>query len=81
MIILLVLARQQLPPSIPIAGSCSTAISAACHAPDDEPEDGANLPMKWGVVNDNWGVGHCAFTSREVTAVRHGRTYAGTGSS
>lgn len=70
----------RLPSAMPLAGSSSLAISAACHPP--EWDEGASLkPLKWGVVDDgsfHAGVGHCSFTS-DVSAgspVR-GRLYAG----
>ena len=68
-------------PSMPLAGSCSVAISAACHRP--EWDIAAHLaPVKWGVVpgsEDENGVGHCCFTSGEVEAVESGKLYAGAG--
>ncbi|KIK53473.1 hypothetical protein GYMLUDRAFT_178943 [Collybiopsis luxurians FD-317 M1] len=55
--------------SMPLVGSCSFAISAACHP----PVDGADSlkPMKWGVVSDTeddrkQGAGHISFSSGEV---------------
>ncbi|KAE9399621.1 hypothetical protein BT96DRAFT_820335 [Gymnopus androsaceus JB14] len=56
---------------IPLAGSCSAAIAAACHP----PEDGSDClkPLKWGVVscngdhNDSGEVAaHISFSSGEV---------------
>ena len=68
-------------PSMPLAGSCSVAISAACHRP--EWDIAAHLALvKWGVVpgsEDENGVGHCCFTSGEVEAVQSGKLYAGAG--
>ena len=53
-------------PGMPLAGSCSSAISAACHAlPEDV--DAAVLPAMWGDVSSAWGeVEHCTFLSRSV---------------
>ncbi|KIK55854.1 hypothetical protein GYMLUDRAFT_174998, partial [Collybiopsis luxurians FD-317 M1] len=55
--------------NMPLVGSCSTAISAACHP----PVDGADSlkPMKWGVVLDmdsdrKQGAAHISFSSGEV---------------
>ena len=61
---------------LPLAGSCSLAISAACHRPADDP-DAAKLPLMWGEVEtDDTEVGHCCFSSKEVkTPVVH-RLYA-----
>lgn len=35
--------------SMPVAGSCSAAISAACHRPEEDV-DAAFLPVQWGAV-------------------------------
>ena len=64
-------------PGMPLASSCSAAISAACHPPADDV-GAAVLPLMWGVVDDDIdGVGHCSFTSREVVPPVKGRLYAG----
>ena len=67
---------------MPLAGSCSAAISAACHPPKADVH--ASLKrVKWGVVaernpNDpDSSVGHCSFTSFEVETPIVGRRYAG----
>ena len=64
---------------MPLAGSCSLAISAACHPPSWDL-DAALKPVKWGVVSDSVGeknaVGHCSFTSGDVGAVEGGAKYA-----
>ena len=67
---------------MPFAGSCSAAISAACHPP--KADVNASLKrVKWGVVaernpNDLGNrVGHCSFTSFEVETPIVGRRYAG----
>ncbi|KAF9060837.1 hypothetical protein BDP27DRAFT_1429601 [Rhodocollybia butyracea] len=53
---------------MPLAGSCSKAIAAACHP----PEDGSDplKPMKWGVVSKHpdSAIGHISFSSGEVSA-------------
>jgi len=71
---------RKLPGSIPIAGSCSVALAAAAHRPESDV-DAAVLPVKWGVVRESEGaddvVGHCCFTSEEVTEPQEGRLYAG----
>jgi hypothetical protein len=65
---------------IPLAGSCSLAISAACH-----PEQGvwvgdyvlSEQKVQWGLVNTSLdGIGHCAFSSAEVGPLVKGRIYA-----
>ena len=67
---------------MPLMGSCSGAISAACHPPNDD-KDASKLAVKWGVVGqktlDETGelVGHCTFTSFKVRGPAKGRLYAG----
>ena len=69
-------------PGMPLIGSCSAAISAACH-PSEDDKDASKLPVKWGVVGhktvDKTGrmVGHCTFTSFKVKAPMKGEFYAG----
>jgi hypothetical protein len=64
---------------MPLAGSCSLAISAACH-PGQHLEDDTVLSeqeLQWGVVSTGAdGVGHCAYSSKEVGPLVKGRTYA-----
>lgn len=60
---------------MPLACSCSAAISAACHRPEED-FDAAIKPVMWGVVSYENGVGHCCFTSFEVTPPVHGELYA-----
>ena len=54
---------------IPLVGSCSAAIAAACHPSDAEPEDLVEQPLQWGVVaTSEDGIAHCALSSQWVTA-------------
>ena len=68
-------------PGVPPMGSCSAAISAACHPPGNE-KDASKLPIKWGVVGhttvdtNGEAVGHCTFTSLKVKAPKKGILYA-----
>ncbi|KIW71268.1 hypothetical protein PV04_03451 [Phialophora macrospora] len=65
--------------SIPLVGSCSLAIAAACHQPEWD-RDASLKPVQWGVIPDvvdGKGVGHCAFTSGEVEPLLEGKRYAG----
>lgn len=61
-------------PGMPLASTCSAAISAACHRPPDDV-DAAVLPVQWGVVSTKNGIGHCSFSSRLVGPPIPGRTY------
>ena len=64
-------------PGIPLAGSCSAAISAACHVAEEDVH-AAEKPVLWGVVSrKEGGVGHCSFTSLEAEAPVEGESYAG----
>jgi hypothetical protein len=65
---------------MPLAGSCSAAISAACHRPVWDV-DASLKAVKWGVVKGE-GVGngefaHCSFSSGTVEPVVEGTMYAG----
>lgn len=69
-------------PGMPVAGSCSAAISAACH-PMPEDTEASTLPVQWGAVShgerrddDKPSVGHCTFSSFPVEVPRRGRFYA-----
>ena len=63
---------------MPVVGSCSVAIAAACHRPKDD-EDAAYLPVAWGEVvsEGTTDIGHCCFTSRTVYEPIPDRLYAG----
>ena len=70
-------------PGINKAGSCSAAISAACHNIAWDGVDGHTAStgsVKWGVVGRGAdGVGHCAFSTKEVEFPQEGQFYAGHG--
>lgn len=67
---------------MPLAGSCSAAISAACHPPEIDV-DASSKRIMWGVVAEESfkhrgeSVGHCSFTSFKVEAPTVGKLYAG----
>lgn len=72
--ILIALSFRRLKSRIPLAGSCSAAISAACHPPTDDYTDTAALrELIWGETSPppDWDAGqtgkdhkgHCTFTS------------------
>lgn len=65
--------------SMPLVGSCSAAIAAACHQPDWDT-DASVRAVQWGVIPDvvdSKRVGHCAFSSGEVQPLLEGKEYAG----
>ncbi|KAL9598644.1 MAG: hypothetical protein Q9219_004390 [cf. Caloplaca sp. 3 TL-2023] len=59
---------------MPIAATCSAAISAACYATDDYL-DAAVLPIQWGVASKKNGIGHCFFSSKLVAPPIPGQMY------
>lgn len=69
--------------NMPIAGSCSAAISAACHSPENDV-DVALKEIQWGAVKDGAmkmetegeDVDHCCLTSIAVTKPLEGEVYA-----
>ena len=67
---------------MPLAGSCSAAISAACHPPEADVNASLRRVM-WGVVAEESfqyegeSVGHCSFSSSTVEAPVEGKYYAG----
>ncbi|KAL1625239.1 hypothetical protein SLS54_003327 [Diplodia seriata] len=71
---------RKLKPGIPLAGSCSAAISAACHGPDGTSE---RQPLMWGAIpgeefetEDHPVVGHCALSNGPVEIPVSGNMYA-----
>ena len=64
---------------MPQAGSCSAAISAACHPLSNEDKPSLKR-LKWGAVRHGTSEedpGHCTFSSELVTRPIHGKWYAG----
>jgi hypothetical protein len=63
---------------MPQASTCSAAISAVCHRPDED-FDAHLLPVQWGEVLDDKqsNVGHCSFTTAfDVTMPKEHQFYA-----
>jgi hypothetical protein len=63
---------------MPLAGSCSAAISAACHPlPGSEKTVVTDAPLQWGVMGVTADVvAHCGFSSSQVEAPQDGVLYA-----
>ncbi|KAI8305602.1 hypothetical protein K4K59_012125 [Colletotrichum sp. SAR11_240] len=78
-LLLLGLSAKTLDPGMPIAGSCSLAISAAAHAGKNEV-DAAARPLQYGVITedgtDEKGRRRVGFSSRPVEKLVDGETYA-----
>jgi hypothetical protein len=67
---------------MPVAGSCSAAISALCHVPGSEDgEEAARMLVQWGVTgadaDTNGAFMHCSFSGREVQEPQREVMYAG----
>lgn len=66
---------------MPVAGSCSVVLSAACHVEDDNTAGSkmALKPVQWGVIRSGGehDVGHCGFSDTEVTFPQEFAMYAG----
>lgn len=61
---------------ISMVGTCSAAISAACHCLPYEKEGLELRAIMWGEVSiDPDGIGHCAFSAGEVNPPKEGRRY------
>ncbi|KAB8263109.1 hypothetical protein BDV32DRAFT_9105 [Aspergillus pseudonomiae] len=65
---------------MPVAGSCSRAIAAACYPGSSVEGDGVEtMPLQWGVVDegtaDGVGIGRCAFSGGEVAMPSDGVVY------
>jgi hypothetical protein len=57
----------------------SKAISAACHAVDEDVRDGYLLPVQWGVVSMDQGIPHCAFTTARMETISQPEVGTATG--
>ncbi|CAH0049583.1 unnamed protein product [Clonostachys solani] len=62
---------------MPLTGSCSVGIAAACHAYE---KTSSRKPLAWGVVvpanRTLDGVGHCSFSNKQVDLPEPGSWYA-----
>jgi hypothetical protein len=74
-VFLITLGRRHYKPGIPIAGSCSAAIAAACHGRSDVD---TTAPLMWGVISEHGQqIGHCTFSDQTVEIPQEGALYAG----
>ncbi|GES61301.1 hypothetical protein ATEIFO6365_0006076000 [Aspergillus terreus] len=79
------LAFKRFKSGMPVAGSCSLAIAAACHPVSVGEGDevygditaiNVTEPLKWGVEEfEDTEVGHCTFSNNAVQEAQHGRMY------
>ncbi|KAJ6190749.1 hypothetical protein N7519_000770, partial [Penicillium mononematosum] len=83
LVCLVLISFKRLKSGMPVAGSCSLAIAAACHPSfsggDAMEEIGGidgTLPLKWGVeMPERDGIGHCALSSGQVEFPLDGSVY------
>ena len=68
---------RSLPGRMPIATSCSAAISGACHRDESESPNCAFLPLKYGVLPREGPGGklRVGFSSNTVAPLEDGETY------
>jgi hypothetical protein len=68
---------QKLTPGIPVAGTCSTAIAAACHYDGIGDMEVTNKPLMWGVTTpaEKGRGGHCSMSDQEVEKPVDGMMY------
>jgi hypothetical protein len=78
----IVTALRRLPTAMPVAASCSLAIAAACHHPDNIPQPDASMfPLQWGVMwrqreGSGWELtDHCGFSHYPVEKPQDGIVY------
>ena len=65
--------------TMPLAGSCSMVISAACHPEKAAQDQISSQKLQWGVVQmaaTDEDVGHCSFSASPVEPPAVGRVYA-----
>lgn len=85
-ICLIAVSCKKLASGMPVAGSCTFAIGAACHPnynPNDQDESKSSDPLEgiefmrlqWGAVPVDGPVGHCAFSERSVEMPQEGNLY------
>lgn len=71
---------RRFPSAMPVAGSCSLTIAAACHHPEGGPHPETSLGyVKWGVMKNpdvGGGIGHCGFSCELVDEPQRWGMYA-----
>jgi hypothetical protein len=63
---------------MPIAATCSAAISATCHPPKimADPDSAAHYEVMWGDTGDQDGLGHASFSRHYVGPLVEGKLYS-----
>ncbi|KAF1982525.1 hypothetical protein K402DRAFT_340141 [Aulographum hederae CBS 113979] len=75
LVVLIALGYFRLKSAMPVAGSCSVMIAAACHPAGWEGADIAGKKLMWGVIDVEDGVRRCGFSGGEVGTPEVGKTY------
>ena len=77
LIVMLVAGWQKLTPGIPVCGSNSLAIAAACHYSESGDPEVARKPLLWGVTKpaEKGSPGHCSMSDEDVEKPIEGMTY------
>ena len=76
--VLLAQGLRRFAPGIPLVGTCSAAIAAACHLPAFEDTAKAGFRrLAWGVTGSNGEMGHCAFSANLVEEPMVNHLYMG----
>lgn len=62
--------------AMPVVGSCSAAITAACQPLDDDDGEAATAAVQWGFMGRfKNGMKHCGFSGQEVAQPSIGKLY------
>ena len=74
---IIALGFRRLKSGMPVVGSCSAAIAAACQPGSDSyKEEAAREKVQWGATEDGLGaVGHCGFSMDAVELPVDGQCY------
>ena len=70
LVIFLILSLRKYDGTMRMVSTNSRAISAACHALEEDRQNGYLLPLQWGVVESKDGVGKCTFTTAPEQEMR-----------
>ena len=75
---LLIMGLRRYPMGIPLASSCSAAISAACHSSTGEANNAAQMAVMYGVLPDKTGSAsdQVGFSCRAVRPLEDGHAYS-----
>lgn len=78
LIAILVAGRRRIPPGIPVCGTNSLAIAAACHYSDNGDMEIPQKPLLWGVTKaaEKDRPGHCSLSDGDVGKPVDGMAYA-----